>query len=305
MHGSPPYPVEMLYRPAASLRVRPKTRGNYTQQCDIVYAEAHGIGLIMDLFKPLQHSSGLGVIDVVSSGWLSDRITLNEHVGLGVIDALCERGITVFAVSPGSVTLFTASEMVRHVQAAIRHIKNSADKYGIKAASLGILGVSAGGHLGALAALTPQRGRPSAHDPLRRWDTDVAAATLFFPPTDLLDFGGVRFDQIRIEELDLASLLFRNGTDTIEEETLIETLTALSPARVPPHNPPPFFIVQGKADPVVPWQQAERLADSLRRAGGNVQLVYNEKGGHPWPDINREVEQAADWLAETLTSAAL
>lgn len=300
MHSSPPYPVEILYRPAASLRVRPKTRGNYVQHCNLVYAEAHGIGLVMDVFTPKQNASGLAVVDVISSGWLSDRTTLNEHIGFGIIDALCERGITVFAVSPGSVTLFTAGEMVRHVQAAIRHIKNNANHYGIKAEPLGLLGVSAGGHLGALAALSPKHGRPGAHDPLRRWNTDVAAAAVFFPPTDLVDYGGVRFDRIRVEGLELGSLLFRNGTEGVEEKALLDTLTALSPARIPLHHPPPFLIVQGKADPVVPWRQAEKLAASLRGASGSVRLIYKEDGGHLWPDIGVEIEEAAQWMDATL-----
>ena len=302
MHASPFHPVELLYRPAAILRMRPRTRGNYRQHCNIVYAEAHGVGLVMDVFQPLGTPSGQAVVDVVSSGWHADRVILNEHIGLGLIDALCERGITVFAVSPGSLALFTGLDMVRHVHAAIRHIKNTAEAYGVLPDRLGLLGVSAGGHLAALAALAPRKGSPAAHDPLRRWNTDVAAAAVFFPPTDLIDYDGMRFDRFQIDEIELASLLFHGGTGGKNEDEIVQRLTELSPARMPLQTPPPFLIIQGKADPIVPWQQAERLALSLQRAGGDVRLIYNETGGHLWPEISREVDDAAAWFTGTLPS---
>ena len=302
MHASKFYPVEMLHRPAAYLRMRPRTRGNYTRLFNEVYAEAHGVGLVTDVFHPEGPAAGLAVIDVVSGGWHADRVSLNEHLGLGVIDALCDRGLTVFAVSPGSIDLFTGSEMTHHVQAAIRNVKSNADRYGIDPRHVGLMGVSAGGHLASLAALTPKKGRSAAHDPLRRWSTEVACAAVFFPPTDLLDYHGMRFDRFRLEGLDPGRLLFREGVSGHSDAEIVEKLTALSPARIAMHEPPPFIIVQGRQDPIVPWEQAEKLAEALRRAGGTVNLVYHETGGHLWPDIQGEIETAAAWLAGTLTA---
>ncbi len=295
--------VEMLYRPAAFLRMRPRTRGNYKHCHDVVYAEAHGIGLIMDVFYPKDTMTGYGVVDVIGSGWHSDRVVLIEHIGLGVIDALCDRGLTVFAVSPGSVTLFTGLQMVRHIHAAIRHIKNRAETYHIDPHCLGIMGASAGGHLAALAALAPQQGHPAAHDPLRRWTTNIVAAGVFFPPTDLLEYGGQRFDRFQIEGFDPGRLLFHDGLADKTDDDIRARLTALSPARIRVHTPPPFMIVQGKADPIVPWEQAEKLAASLRAAGGSATLVYKETGGHVWPDISQEIGDMAQWFLEMLRSS--
>lgn len=294
-------PVEMLYRPAAVLNMRPKTRGNYIQRRNIVYAEAHGTGLVMDVFRPANQDSGYAVVDVIGSGWYADRIILNQHIGLGVIDAFCDRGITVFAVSPGSVSLFTGFQMVHHVHAALRHIKHQAQDYDIDPHRIGIMGASAGGHLASLVALSPQPGRPNAHDPLRHWTTEVAAAAVLFPPTDLVDYGRTRFDRFQIEGLDPGRLLFHDGATGKTDAEIIEKLTALSPARVQVVNPPPFLIIHGKADPVVPWQQAEKLAASLRNAGGEINLCYHETGGHVWPEIGHEIGDMALWLEEQLS----
>lgn len=296
-------PVELLYRSAAMLRMRPHTRENYRQTCNIVYAEAHGVGLIMDIFAPLSDAAGIGVVDVVSGGWLSDRVMLNEHIGFGIVDALCEKGITVFAVSPGSMTLFDGMDMVRHVHAAIRHIKQNAGSYGVDPARLGITGVSAGGHIAALAACTPRNAYPAARDPLRRWDTNIAAAAVFFSPSDLLDYNGQRFDQLRFEGIDLSRVLFRDGISGKSEREIEERLIALSPARIKAAHPPPFLIVQGRQDVIVPWEQAEKLAQAVRRAGGQATLRYNAAGGHVWPDIHVEVEEAGAWLWDMLQNA--
>jgi len=292
--------IELLHHPAASLRLRPHTKNNYTQFRNVVYAEAHGVGLVMDVFRPITSSSNLGVIDVVSGGWHSDRTMLNEHIGFGLIDALCDRGLTVFAVSPGSLPLFTGIEMTLHVHAAIRHIKGYADIYSIDPNKLGIMGVSAGGHLAALAALDPQKAPPHPRETWQQQDTRIKAAALFFPPSDLLDYNGVPITHFKLEGLDLTRLLFRDGSSGRSDSEITKRLTELSPARMMPLQPPPFMIVQGKKDMVVPWQQAEKLAATLRCAGGEVHILYNNNGGHLWPGIAHEVEQAVTWLFERI-----
>ncbi len=292
--------LELLYQPAATLRTRPRTRNNYHHIRDVVYAEAHGIGLIMDVFQPRTASANLGVIDIVSGGWHADRTLLNEHIGFGLIDALCARGITVFAVSPGSLPLFTGIGMTRHVHAAIRHVKAYAAAYAVAPDRLGIMGVSAGGHLAALAALMPQETHPRGRAPWERQDSRVKAAALFFPPSDLLDYNGVPIIKFKLEGLDLTRLLFRDGLAGRSDAETTERLIALSPARATPEQSPPFMIVQGKRDYVVPWEQAEKLAATVRRAGGEARLLYKEDGGHVWPGIAREIEEAVAWLFERI-----
>ncbi|MCK5861360.1 MAG: alpha/beta hydrolase [Candidatus Hydrogenedentes bacterium] len=288
--------VELLHHPAASLRLRPHTKNNYSHIRNIVYAEANGVGLVMDIFQPTGSSSNLGVLDIVSGGWHSDRTMLNEHIGFGLIDALCEQGLTVFAVSPGSLTLYTGLEMIEHVHAAIRHIKGYADQYTIDPEHLGIIGVSAGGHLAAQATLTVQKAHPYPRDPWQQQDTHVKATALFFPPSDLLDYNGMPITRFKLEGIDLTRLLFHNGTAGKSKEDIEKRLIELSPARMRPKHPPPFMIVQGKKDSVVPWEQAEKLAAGLRRAGGEVRILYNEDGDHLWPGIEQEIKQTVQWL---------
>ena len=51
----------------------------YEQIKNIVYAESHGIGLVMDIFKPNGNHNGLGIVDVASGAWHSDRGKIRDR----------------------------------------------------------------------------------------------------------------------------------------------------------------------------------------------------------------------------------
>ena len=52
----------------------------YDQKMDMVYGEVHGTGLLMDVFTPKGKANGLGIVDVVSGAWYSDRRKIRDHI---------------------------------------------------------------------------------------------------------------------------------------------------------------------------------------------------------------------------------
>ena len=293
-------PLEQVHRPRGALRVRPRTRGDYTPHCNHVYAEADGVGLIMDIFQPAGPSNGLGIVDVIAGAWHSDRPRLNEHLGLGAIDAFCDAGFTVFAAAPGSATLFTAARMTEHVHAAIRHVKAHSGTWGIDPDRLGLCGVSAGGHLATLAALAPQPADPKARLAWYRHDTRMAAVGLFFPPTDFLDFGGQPFDFERPSELSIARMLFEDGMAGHNEAEITAAARAISPLHQIRGGHPPFLIAHATEDAIVPYSQSERFFQALLEAGVDATLDTHEGEGHPWPGVARTCARMALWFTERL-----
>lgn len=295
-----PEPVEQVDRPRGALRSRPRSAGNFHQHCNVVYAETNGLGLVMDIFQPQAQSNGLGIIDVISGAWHSDRIRLNEHIGLGAIDAFCAAGFTVFAAAPGSASLFTAEQMVGHVHAAIRYVKCHAATWAVAAERLGLCGVSAGGHLAALTALGPEPPDPRARLPWYRYDTSVAAAGLFFPPTDFLDYGGRPFNFERAAELSITRMLFPDGVAGRSAEEIRAAARIISPRYQISGGHPPFLLAHATGDAIVPYSQSRRFVDALAAAGIDASLLTHDGDGHPWRGVDRECDRMAAWFQEKL-----
>jgi predicted esterase len=267
----------------------------YDQVTNLVYAEVHGTGLLLDIFTPTGKANGLGIVDVVSGSYYSDRRKIRDHTLAGLYRIFCSHGYTVFAVRPGSKTRYTGAEMEAHVKLGIRYVKQHAAEYKVDPNRLGLTGASAGGHLAVLAAITPEDGKSDARDALLRLDTRVAAAGIFFPPTDLLDWNG------KPANLEIVGdLLFLGGAKGHPEAEIRERARLLSPAQLVKGPTIPFLLIHGDADPIVPLQQSQKLVAALKAAGSSAELIVKPGGGHPCLTLPEEVEVMAKWFDQQL-----
>lgn len=272
---------------AGSLQAPAHAQSPYIQHENIVYADVHGVALVMDVFVPTGTKNGIGIVDVASGAWYSDRGKINDHKRAQMYDIFCGKGYTVFAVRPGSVTKFCVPEMLGHLKTGIRWVKDHSKDYRIDADKLGLTGASAGGHLACLAAVTaeaPANGKAG---------TQVKAAAVFFPPTDFLEYGSIPTDLKSPRTRRLAIPL---GAPDPSDDELKEKLTQISPARLVTDKAPPFLLIHGDADPLVPLQQSEVMRDALKKSGVPAELIVKKGGGHPWLTIHEEVKVLADWF---------
>jgi acetyl esterase/lipase len=277
---------------------------SYVQHENVVYRETDGIGLVMDVFTPKAEPNGLGIVDVISGAWHSDRGKIRDHERALTFEILCGKGYTVFAVRPGSITKFSVREMVANVKEGIRWVKAHAEEYKIDPDRLGLMGASAGGHLACLAAVTEESAAAESGSSGTNTDARVKAVAVFFPVTDLLDFGGKAADPRADDELSRLArrLAYPNGQGDATKEEVAQALTAMSPARLVTANAPPFLLIHGDADLVVPLQQSQLMVASLQKAGVSAELIVKKGGGHPWFTIYEEVKVLADWFDKQLIS---
>jgi acetyl esterase/lipase len=153
----------------------------------VIYDRKFGTTLTMDVFQPT-NANGVGIIFLVSGGWLSSYDTPNMvTVNPDSIKLFLDHGYTVFAVVHGSQPKFIIPEIVEDLQRAVRFIRHNAGTYGVDPNRLGITGSSSGGHLGLMVATHGDAGNPKAPDPVDRESSAVQAAAVFFPPTDFLN----------------------------------------------------------------------------------------------------------------------
>ena len=281
-----------------------QTAKPYEQTIDHVYLSLDGVDFHMDIFvptgqnqkavwKPGTGGEGLGILDVASGAWSSDRGKIRDHESAQMYNIFCSRGYTVFAVRPGTRGKYTIPEMVSHLQHAIRYIKANAETYSIDPERLGITGASAGGHLTCLTTLSGAPGNPDATDPLLQQSTELAAAIAFFPPTDFLNWGDKPFTEIAES---LGDIWFLGGVEGHADALVMDAARAASPLYQVKAGAPPFILVHGDADPVVPLQQSEKFVAAMKDAGNDVEFIVKPGGGHPWIDIPFEVIKVADWM---------
>jgi dipeptidyl aminopeptidase/acylaminoacyl peptidase len=268
----------------------------YEQKQDVVYAETHGTGLLMDVFTPTGKPNGLAIVDVASGAWFSDRNKIRDHTRAQVYTIFCSRGYVVFAVRPGSRSRYTAAEMDGNVKSAIRYVKAHAGDYKIDASRLGLTGASAGGHLATLVALTPEPGKAAAKNPTDGQDTAVRAVGVFFPPTDFLDWDGNKTMRLDV----LGSLLFVGGAEGHSEAEIAQAAKAISPVHRVAKPTVPFLLIHGDADKTVPLSQSQKLVEAINKAGGSAELIVKAGGGHAWLTLPQEVKLLADWFDKQL-----
>jgi len=261
----------------------------YTQDQNLIYAEVHGVGLLLDVFTPTGPANGLAIVDVASGAFHSDRGKIRDHKKAGMFDAFCGRGYTVFAIRPGSITKFGAPEMIENLNRGVSWVIQHAEKYKIDPNRMGLLGASAGGYLACLNAVTAEAGSPSEN---------FQAVGVFFPPTDMLNYGPVQL-KVRTDPFlgrTVRALLFRDGFGNMTDKAIEKRIVKYSPARRVTSKAPPFLFIHGDTDPLVPLQQSEVMVAALKEANVSAELIVKAGGGHPWPTIAEEVQIMADWF---------
>ncbi len=253
----PPLPGHSLLTPVAAAP---------TVEQDLVYATVDGHDLTLDLYRP--GSSGLrpAIVFVHGGGWSSgDKSALAEYALF-----FAERGYVGISVNYRLAPEHPFPAAVEDTKAAVRWLKENAERYGVDPNRIGAMGSSAGGHLVAMLGVTDSSdGLEGASGDLTL-SSRVQAVVDYFGPSDLSLVGNVP---------DPAILAFVGGT-CIEEPARCQEA---SPVTYVSSDDPPFLIVHGTADPRVPFSQSVVLRDALVRAGVEATLLPLEGAGHGWP----------------------
>lgn len=150
------------------------------------------------------------------------------------------------------------------VKRAIAWVRDNIAEYGGDPDFIAITGGSAGGHLSSLAALTA--GDKSLQPGFEDADTSVQAAAPYYGVYDLTDHRGMH----HLTRPLLERLVMRARMD--ENRELFE---GASPRFRVHRDAPPFFILHGRDDDIVPLEQARTFTEALRDAGATT-VAYAE-----------------------------
>jgi acetyl esterase/lipase len=192
-----------------------------------------------------------------------------DHHGLYLMRYLAAQGWVCFGVDYRLSPRATFPDHLVDVKRAIAWVKEHADEYGADPDFIVISGGSAGGHLCSLAALTA--GDRSYQPGFEEADTSVSACVSLYGIYDLEDRARVwphRGLRVLLERHVMKKSLDKDP----------EAFARASPIRRIEPDSPPFLVLHGDLDTMVPVDEGRRFAEAYRSIAA-APLCYAEIPG--------------------------
>lgn len=212
-----------------------------------------------EVYRP-KHPNGAAALLLGGGGYFRIQIGSAKDVAA----RLAAAGITpviLYYRLPGDG--WNADAPFQDAQRTLRLLRAGAARWGLDPARIGVVGMSAGGHLAGMMAT---RG---GHD--------------FYPPADEADrlsavpaFAGMIYPVVSM----------RPPIDTTQTRKKLSVLPDYRDAysveaQVGPDTPP-VFLAHATDDPIANVEHSLRMFAAMRAAGRPVELHVFEKGGHSW-----------------------
>jgi alpha-L-fucosidase 2 len=222
---------------------------------DVEYSRPAGVGLTLDASIPDGDGPFPAAIVVHGGGWVRGDKRYPDVTPL--FKPLSDAGIAWFSIDYRLASdPFQFGVAIEDVEAAVRFVKAHAAEYRIDPNRLALIGESAGGQLAAMAA----------------FETPVKAVVAIYTPTDLVSL---------LKTSELIPPQIRNSLKgTPLEGLLVARLAQLSPIEKVRPGMPPFLMIHGTADPLVPFEQSKAMCAKMQAAGVSCDLFRVPGGGH-------------------------
>jgi len=264
---------------------------------DLAYVENGHERQRLDLYLP---ASGEGpfplIIWIHGGGWQNGSKDGCPPARLGFV----ERGYAVASLNYRLSGHAPFPAQIEDCKAAIRWLRAHAATYRIDPDHFGVWGSSAGGHLVALLGTS---GDFKEFDVGENLDVSsrVQAVCDYFGPTDFEAFvatpGYGRHGSDGSPEVKLLGGPMQQNLDKARKAAPVTHVSA---------DDPPFLIVHGDKDPVVPIGQSQLLFDALKKAGCSVQFhtIHGAAHGQGFggPEIEPMVQRFFDRTLHTKDS---
>ena len=236
-----------------------RRRPDVVRVADIAYGP-HGRRNKLDVFHRIDKPAGAPVlIQVHGGGWV---IGNKEQQGRPIALHMAAHGWVValpnYRLSPRSAFPDHLADLKQVVTWAREHI----GEYGGDPSFIAVTGGSAGGHLAALLALET--------------DTHLQAAVPYYGVYDVTNELGTRYGRQRLKHLMERMVIQKKYAD--EPDAFRQASPLLRVGEREPGGIPPFFVIHGRRDSLVPVAEGRHFAERLREASDNP-VAYAELPG--------------------------
>jgi len=237
---------------------------DYAHDSNISYGE-YGSANYLDIWhRPDLDPAGKAPVlfQIPGGAWTTGNKRGQAHP---LMSHLAELGWICVAINYRHSPRNTWPDHIVDVKRALAWVKAHIGEYGGDPDFIAITGGSAGGHLSSLAALTPND--PQFQPGFEDADTRVQAAVPFY---GVYDF--TRFDDAMHPMM--PGLLAKSVVKQ-RPSTNLQTYLTASPINHASADAPPFFVLHGRNDSLVPVEQARAFVQRLRQVSSQP-VVYAE-----------------------------
>jgi acetyl esterase/lipase len=279
---------------------------------EVSYAIAIGFRrLAMDIWLPRTAAGPVPVVVWIHGGafQLGDRRELPPTFAPdSVFRLLNEAGIACATVDYRHALEAPFPAQLHDLKAAVRYLREHADTLGIDAGRIGAWGESAGGHLAALLGLTGHRDDLEGGLGVQGHSSAVSAVVDFYGVSSLPDMPAMNIPPGMMNgPLSAAvpdGMTLEPGPMLVGGTADAALLAAASPLGYVTAEAPPFLLIHGDSDGLVPLSQSELLAATLADANVRHELITIRGGDHCFFGAEDQMDQilgtAVDYFARGL-----
>lgn len=259
---------------------------------DVAYQQLAGYTpQVVDIYVPATKGPHPLVLYIHGGGWVGGH---TRHSGAladfpKALAALAAEGFTVASLEYRLSGEAKFPAQLQDAKAALRFLGSHAAKYRTDPARVGVWGGSAGGHLAALTALTCKDTRL---DPAAAGHMCATAAVTWYGVFDFAKMVGParpNGDQNVGKLLDCA------------HPCPSEKFASASPVSYIDAKDPPFLLIHGNDDKVVPVAQSQQAEAAFRAAGVPVETIYIPGVDHSFIGANPAATREATLRAVNAT----
>jgi acetyl esterase/lipase len=248
------------------------------------YAGDSAVYHMLDIYLPeIEKPAYPAVVVVYGSAWFSNN--MKESVLGSIGKPLLEAGYAVIAPNHRSSADAKFPAQINDIKAVVRFSRANAEKYNLDSSFIAITGFSSGGHLASITGTSGKvgvfkSGAESADiegkvGQYTTFSSSVDAVVDWFGPTDFLMMdscgSSMAHNPANSPESSLVGGAIQENKDKVE---------LANPVTYVDKNDPPFLILHGDKDPLVPYCQSELLFNALQKKGVRSELVIVPGGKH-------------------------